>query len=193
MDFLKKKNSSLFFQQDMITLSHSSMVAKAAYEIAKRTLQLNPHEAYECGLFHDFGKFYLKKEESYKHPFLGYRLMKKAKKQYLAEICLAHPFPIFEEKDYILYYCHGDLVEAQNIQRVLSKIQPHLMIKLIQFCDKISGIDTYITLDQKFSWYLENYNIKEKLIDNNYKAYIKIKKNLDTIINDDIYKVLKII
>ncbi|MDR1908131.1 MAG: HD domain-containing protein [Holosporales bacterium] len=177
------------YTNDIRLLGHSGMVAKAAAEIAKITGLVDPVLAYKYGLFHDIGKFYLSHEKRYKHPLLGYTIMNDSGKPDIAKICLTHPFPV-NDIEYITFYCHGDIVESQTIHKMLKEIEQDFAIKLIQFCDKISLEGSYVTLEQKFDWYVQKYGIKTDCVDKNYEQLFDIKKVIDSSIGEDVYKIL---
>jgi HD superfamily phosphodiesterase len=172
------------------------MVAKAAYEIAQRTTEIDKHLAYQCGMLHDVGKLYLPSEESYKHPYLGYEIMQKNSEYFVAQICVSHAFPVFAAEDYLEYYCHGDRAEIKKIKGALANVERNIYIELIQFCDKISGVNSFMSLDEKFTLYKykKNKTIDDNVaeaIKRNYSVLSQIKGRLDEMIQDDVYLVLK--
>ena len=183
-----------YFSQDIVwdgknlkILEHVKIVANAAKRIANKSDCLDPEKAYTYGLMHDIGKFFLSKKESYKHPLLGYELLKD---NYIdiAEICLSHPFPTPSFDDYFLHYCKGDSVEAVKISDSLKTLKNNNYMMLIQFCDKISGLDNYVTLDEKFAWYASNYSIDKHIIDQRFVMYLDIKTHLEKITKMNIYE-----
>lgn len=170
-------------------LKHSSLVAISALEIAKKLDGVNPIKAYQAGLFHDIGKLYLDKTESYKHPFLGYKMMENTDK-FIAEICLTHPFPIFDLYDYIKYYCHNDSKEFNNIKNAIQNIQNNIYIKLIQLCDKICSSDGIVTIEEKFDTYKKKYNVEHDFINKNYQKLQEIKKEIEFLSGIELYDFL---
>lgn len=178
----------------IITIKHSSMVAKAAYFIASKTDGvIDHHKAHMAGTIHDIGKLYIEKSESkYTHPIVGYDLMMKNNDKEMAEICISHPFPVFNDYRYIKNYCANDETAVKRIISTLKTIENTTLIKLIQFADKISGEDSYIRIEDKIKWYIEKYNINPKTIEQNYSEFNKIKKELDSLTNCDVYKLLGI-
>jgi hypothetical protein len=189
--------------QNISTIGHSGMVAKAAYDIVKLVLANNPAHtvrsdmptpdvAFRYGLFHDIGKLYLTSETKYKHPLLGYKIMIEAKQNDIANVCIAHPFPVFDSDEYIMFYCHDDAAEADNISQILRYINLNFSIKLIQFCDKISNDCCYLSLEQKFDWYSRAYGATRSFIYKNFEILHNIKKEIDLLIGDDVYKVLHV-
>ena len=172
--------------------SHSKTVANVAKLIASKTNILDCELAYTYGLMHDVGKFYLKKSEIYKHPLVGYDLLKE---QYpdIAVICLTHPFPNFDNFEHILQYCHEDKDEACKIFELLKGILRNDYIELIQFCDKISRMDDYIRIEGKLQWYIDKYNLQpDELINQYSNNLLKIKEKFDNMANVDIYELLNI-
>ncbi|MBQ9335405.1 MAG: HD domain-containing protein [Alphaproteobacteria bacterium] len=169
---------------------HSHTVANAAKLIASHTTDLNWQKAYTFGVMHDIGKFYLKPEEKYKHPRVGYELLRNTHPD-VALICLTHPFPNFNSYEHILHYHHDDVEEANKVFNLLKNIKEDIYIHLIQFCDKVSRINDYIRWEDKLNWYLETYNLDPNEITNQYSLHLQMIKNtLDTMINGDVYELL---
>ena len=172
--------------------AHSHMVANGAQKIASHTTELDANKAYEYGLMHDIGKFYLSKSELYKHPRVGYELLINAYPD-VATICLTHPFPDFSNYEHVLSYHHEDENEARKVFELLGTIEKNIYIELIQFCDKISRMDDYIRWEDKLQWYLKTYNLDSNKITNQYsKHLIKIKQKLDALTNMDVYNLVGI-
>lgn len=174
------------------TIKHSSMVAKAAYIIASETNgAIDPNKAHMAGTFHDIGKLYIRSQsEKYMHPLIGYELMMENNNAEMAAICISHPFPVFDAIKYINDYCNNNITIANKIAKILKTIKITPLIKLIQFADKISGLDSYMTFEDKFKWYIEKYNVTPESLTINYAAFNRIKIELDTAVNRDIYKLL---
>ena len=171
---------------------HSHTVANAAQKIASQISELDESKAYQYGLMHDIGKFYLSKSELYKHPRVGYELLINAHPD-IAIICLTHPFPDFSNYEHILNYHHKDENEAKKVFALLSKIEKNLYIELIQFCDKISRMNDYIRWEDKLKWYLETYKLDPNEITNQYSKHLgRIKQKLDTLTNMDVYDLIGI-
>ncbi|MDR3031004.1 MAG: HD domain-containing protein [Holosporales bacterium] len=170
---------------------HSLTVAFAAKTIAAKTENLDPKKAFLYGLMHDIGKFFLSKPEIYKHPRIGYELTK-LKYPDIAEICVSHPFPNFALKSYFTQYCAGDAFEADRIEKALSGVKINDYIELIQLCDKLSGINDYMSLELKFKWYKDNYQIYEESFKANYKKLSEIKLKFDAAIKNNVYTLLGI-
>ena len=168
------------------TLKHSKTVAIAAETIAKETKILDPKKAYICGYMHDIGKLFLQSNTSYKHPTLGYELLKDKYPEYAA-ICLCHPFPTPNLYDYFLHYCNNNKEEADKISAYIKKIEINDYILLIQLCDKISGIDEYMSIEDKFNWYESQYTINKDLARQNYIRLKEIKQKFDDMAKIDIY------
>ena len=174
----------------IITYKHSLMVAKAAKLIASKC-KLDKELAYTYGEMHDIGKFFLKPNEFYKHPRFGYNLLIKNNKN-IAEICITHSFPIID-KEHIFGFCHNDTEEANLLIDILSKIKINDYIQLIQFCDKISTIDKYISIETKLSWYQEKHHISYLELDKYYCVPLNnIKEKFSKMCNVDIYHLLNI-
>lgn len=178
--------------QNQKYFAHSQTVANAALLIADHSEKLDSKKAYSYGLMHDIGKFYLRDFEKYKHPRIGYEMLKISHPD-IANICISHPFPNFESYDHILQYCQNDKEEASKIIEILKTIEKNDYIKLIQFCDKISRIDDYISIEEKFDWYVKNYNIKPNETTSQYlKQLNSIKSKLNNMALGDVYKILRI-
>jgi putative nucleotidyltransferase with HDIG domain len=171
---------------------HSKTTANAAKLIAKHIDVIDEEIAYLCGLMHDVGKFYLKKHELYKHPRIGYELTKNKSKE-ISEVCISHAFPNFEAFDHILAYCHGDNEEAYTVCDILKTIKRSVYVDMIQFCDKISGLDRYMTLDTKYAWYLgQNANFQDDTSERYFQSLLKVKASLDELASRDLYEILGI-
>lgn len=178
--------------QNQKSFAHSKTVANAAQKIASLTHNLDAKKAYDYGLMHDIGKFYLTKNEMYKHPRVGYELLKESHPD-IAKICITHPFPDFDSYDHILHYHKNDKAEAQKTFDILSKIEKTDYMELIQLCDKLSRLDDYISLDGKVKWYLETYNLDpDELVSQYVDRLTKTKKKFDTMTGTDIYDILGI-
>lgn len=174
----------------LIAYQHSVTVANAAELIAARS-NLDVEKAFLYGLMHDVGKFFVSPEEKYKHPRMGYELMVKQNPD-VADVCIAHPFPDFNLKSYVLTYCHGDLVEARRIEGLLSGVQMNDYIELIQLCDKLSGIDNYVRLEDKFNWYRQTCTVDEFSFQANFNRLSTIKMHWDALIGGDLYTLLNL-
>jgi putative nucleotidyltransferase with HDIG domain len=171
---------------------HSRIVAGTAQQLASSISSLDSDVAYTYGLMHDIGKFHLKPSEFYKHPRVGYELLKE---QYsdIAEICISHAFPDFDNFEHILRYCHDDTEEADTVYRILQGIIRTSYIDLIQFCDKVSGVDGLMSLEAKFDWYLSEGRMVRGEIADHYDMSLKtIKHRLDKLAGEDVYGVLGI-
>ena len=172
------------------TLAHSKTVANAAKLIAEKTSHLDPEKAYGFGLMHDIGKFYLEKSEYYKHPLWGYRLLLE-KQPETAVICLTHAFLDFESYDHILSFCHDDQYEADEIIRILKTVSPDDYIGLIQLCDKLSGLNNYVTIEEKLEWYQNTSGISKEALESYYLKHLcDLKSKFDKLTGDDIYSIL---
>ncbi|MBR1479496.1 MAG: HDOD domain-containing protein [Alphaproteobacteria bacterium] len=172
------------------TFDHSHTVARAAKVIAAQTSVLDPELAYLYGLMHDVGKFHLPPRESYKHPRVGYELLKSPHSD-IAAICISHPFPDFDARHHILQYCKNDEVEAAEVQKILQTVEENTYVELIQFCDKVSTIDGYISIEEKLKWYNETYGISLQELNAEYiKPLLHIKKKLEKLTNRDVYELL---
>ncbi|MDR0630651.1 MAG: HD domain-containing protein [Holosporales bacterium] len=181
------------FNKDPKLFKHSVMVARAAEIIVQKIPDFDSQKAYAFGLFHDIGKLNLDKNDAYKHPRLGYEMLKDEHPD-IANICISHPFPVFENINYIKYYCHNDHEETTKIIDILKNIKENdLYIKIIQFCDKISESARYVKLETKFKIYAEKYNIDSNIIKLNLIKLNSIKIKLDKITGYDIYNVLNCI
>ena len=177
-------------ERSIITYKHSLMVAKAAKLIASKC-NLNKDLAYTYGEMHDIGKFFLKRDEFYKHPRLGYDLLVKDNID-IAEICITHSFPIIN-KEHILGFCHNDEKESSLLIDILNKIKINDYMQLIQFCDKISTIDKYISIETKLSWYQEKHHISYLELDEYYCVPLNnIKEKFNKMCNIDVYDLLDI-
>jgi hypothetical protein len=165
-------------------------VANAARLVASRIAALDPEKAYMYGMMHDVGKFYLPANEAYKHPRIGFKLLE-TKHNDIAEICVSHAFPDFSDLEHILSYCHGDKPEAHAVCELLSNIKHDLYIDLIQFCDKVSGIGTYMTIEAKYDWYIERDIMIQNDVTLRYLETLQsIKKKLDKLVGYDLYALI---
>lgn len=175
-----------FNSRNVAIYKHSLTVAKAARIIAGKCPNLIPDSAYLYGEMHDFGKFFLPKPRSYKHPRIGYELLKK-KYLDIANICAYHSFAI-ANNDYISAFCKHDKEEVRKVNAILSTIKINDYIELIQLCDKLSGIDNYVSIQQKMEWYSTQFIINNDYVDKLYQ----IKNKFDLITGVNIYKLLNI-
>ncbi|MDR0942058.1 MAG: HDOD domain-containing protein [Holosporales bacterium] len=172
------------------TYNHSKTTAKAAKTISSRIRGMNSDQAYVYGLMHDVGKFYLTPQDSYKHPRLGYELLKENYYD-IAEICISHAFPDFNSLDYILSYCRNDKTEANKVFETLKTVVRNDYIDLIQLCDKLSGLDGYTTIESKFKWYVETRGVKLNDVSRNYLKNLQaIKAKFDDLSGKEVYALL---
>ena len=174
--------------RNILTYNHSILVSKAAGMIAK-AYGLDVETATICGEMHDIGKFIgitgVNPQKFYQHPRIGYELLENVNMQ-VAKVCIAHSFPV-KSKVHVQHFCASDDIEANAIWQILSNIEYDDYIELIQLCDKISGHDRYVSIEQKIEWYkskgkipiddLEMYyripllKIKEKFANKNGKPF----------------------
>jgi HD superfamily phosphodiesterase len=180
------------FTDDVRTLEHSGLVARAAFSIANKTKKMDSALAYKYGLFHDVAKLRLPKDKMYKHPLLGHSLMEDAGMPDVAKICLTHSFPNKNADEYILFYCKGDVAEADAIHQELKDVDYDFAMQLIQLCDKISGHDRYLTIEQKRAFYFQKYGVAADFLDKAYDDFFEIKRMVDSLIGEDLYAFLKI-
>lgn len=173
-------------------LSHSKTVANAAKLISQKTKILDPEKAYTYGLLHDIGKFYLAKNETYKHPRKGYELLRNNYPK-IADICISHAFPDFNSYKHILNFCKKDGIEAKHISNILKTVKKNDYIDLIQLCDKLSALNNYISIESKLDWYRNNYNISLNELNLCYLTPLKkLKSKFDLLSGCDVYNILKI-
>ncbi|MDR1609791.1 MAG: HD domain-containing protein [Holosporales bacterium] len=171
---------------------HSLTAADTAKRLASHISLLDSDTAYTYGLMHDVGKFHLKPREFYKHPRVGYELLKE---QYpdIAEVCISHAFPDFASFEHMLRYCHDDKKEADAVYSILQGITRTSYIDLIQFCDKVSGVDGWMSLETKFDWYCSKDEIIHDEITDHYNMSLQaVKLRLDELVGEDVYGVLGI-
>ncbi len=168
-DFLPKNFRQ--WERNILTYNHSILVAKVAKKIAK-LCGLDAEMAFLCGKMHDIGKFIgipgVDPQKFYQHPRIGYELLKNINMQ-VAKVCIAHSFPIKSET-HVQHFCNGDDAEARAIWQILSSIKYDDYVELIQLCDKISGHDKYVSIEQKIEW----YKSKGKISINDLEMYYKI-------------------
>jgi putative nucleotidyltransferase with HDIG domain len=180
-------------QKNLKTYTHSKIVATAANTIAKRLSCIEPDKAYTYGLMHDIGKFYIQDDQMYKHPRIGYELLKNEYSD-IAEICITHSFPDMRSFEHILRYCKNDENEASKIFTILEKIKTNDYVELIQLCDKVSGVDSYSSISAKLAWYAETYHIdNDDPVTALYRSRLEaIKSKFDKLARIDVYKLLGI-
>jgi putative nucleotidyltransferase with HDIG domain len=172
-------------------LLHSTNVARAAFLIAKETGSMDPVVAYTAGMMHDIGRLYILEEDrGYQHPLVGYNMFSSLDPR-IADTCITHPFPVADLYEYIPYYCRGDQETANQIASIIQKVENNEYIRLIQLCDKISGLDSYVTIRAKFKWYKERkYDAPQSFIEKNYEALLAIKDEFEAKTGLDIYRTL---
>jgi putative nucleotidyltransferase with HDIG domain len=174
-------------ESNVVAYKHSMTVAEAARAITSKIPGFDQEKAFNSGLLHDVGKFHVSEKERYKHPRIGYEILRDTDRE-LGNVCISHPFPIFEYHDYILHYCKNDLEELAQISELLTNVDiNNYYINLIQFCDKISEIDTYTSLENKFQWYRSKCGVDPEFTRPNYLRLVEIKNNLDELANCDVY------
>ena len=177
-------------EKSVITYKHSLMVANAAKLIASHC-GLNENLAFIYGEMHDIGKFFLPRNEMYKHPRIGYNMLLQDNIE-IAKICITHSFPIVN-REHIISFCHNDMEEANSLINILNKIQINNYMELIQLCDKLSTIDKYITIETKIVWYQKKHHISSTDLEKFYCIPLnKIKEKFSKMCNMDIYDLLNI-
>ena len=166
------------------------MVARAAQTIASKC-DIDSEKAFIYGEMHDIGKFFLSQEEVYKHPRLGYDMLINEYPD-IARVCILHSFASTDFSQ-IVNFCHKDTVEANKIYSIIKKIKIDSYIELIQLCDKISAIDSYITIEQKLMWYQDKHHISYSDLDKYYKIPLNnTKTKFDSLTGINIYKLLNV-
>ncbi len=187
-------NNFLERDRNAKTYNHSMLVANAAKLIAEKC-GLNAELAFLCGELHDIGKFEGIRDSDpnrvYRHPRIGYELLKDTNSQ-IAKVCIAHPFPV-KNIVHVTHFCKGDENEISAIWQILSKLEYDKYIELIQLCDKMSGIDKYITVEDKIEWYRAKRGIPEHELKKYYEEPLTIiKKKFESMGGIHIYKLLDI-
>lgn len=189
--------NNLYMDLKLTTVKHSSMVARIASIIAVETKgAIEPAKAHMAGTLHDIGKLYIDDPKlKYQHPLKGYELLLRENDPEMAEICLTHPFPVSDNFEYIKNYCNGDEGTVEQIYNLLKTIKITPLIRLIQLCDKLAGLDSFVTFEEKIKWYQEkhmaNFNfISSETIQININEYSKIKQQMDDLTGTDIYSLL---
>ncbi len=191
IEYFLPKNTELNLN-NLRTISHSKTVANAAKLISKKTKILDPEKAYTYGLLHDIGKFYLHKNETYKHPRKGYELLRNSYPK-VADICISHAFPDFNSYKHILNYCKKDKIEAERVSSILKTVKKNDYMELIQLCDKLSTLNGYISIESKLEWYQNNYNISLAELNTCYLFPLRnLKNKFDLLSGCNIYDILKI-
>lgn len=180
--------------RNSLTYDHSMLVATGAKLIAEKC-GLDAELAFLCGEMHDIGKFIgipgVDPGRVYRHPRIGYELLEGVNTQF-AKVCIAHPFPV-QDIIHVKHFCKGDENEINYIWKILNNTKYDEYIELIQLCDKMSGIDKYITVENKIEWYKEKRGILDYDLKKYYKEpLIKIKEKFETIGNINVYKLLNI-
>ena len=182
-------------RRDLMTLKHSSTVARAARLIASRVKDLDAEEMARWGLFHDIGKLYIRPEQAYKHPRKGFEVMAMEEKTALPLACLLHPFPDLKNEEFINFFFKEDEEEIVSWRRIVAECPRDLLegkgIQLIQLCDKLSGIDQFVTLEEKFAWYAKDAT-PPPFVAAQEEAYRELKAKFDNDIQGDIYELLGI-
>ena len=168
---------------------HSMLVADAAHIIAERC-GMDAERAKLYGEMHDVGKFGLTEHELYKHCLTGYEMLKSDYPD-IAMICLTHPF-ITADYERILSFCKNDKKEADKIYEIIKDVKYDDYIKLIQFCDKVSSYDRYVTIKQKIQWYQEKQRLSIGLLDRRFARLYMIKAKFDRMAKVDTYFLLKL-
>ncbi|MDR2667104.1 MAG: HD domain-containing protein [Holosporales bacterium] len=179
-------------QKNFKTYTHSKTVAAAARIVAKKS-QMEWGRAYTYGLMHDIGKFYVPNSRAYKHPRVGYEILKDTHRD-IAEICVTHSFPNIKSFDHIINYCKNDKKEASKILSILETIHLNDYMELIQLCDKVSGLDSYTSIEAKLKWYTETNQINENdIVTVLYRKKLEsIKSKFDSLAGTNVYKLLGI-
>ena len=168
-----------------IAYRHSVFTAHLAKVIAQNA-RLDATKAFLFGIMHDVGKFFVDKTGKYKHPRIGYELLK-AEYHDIAKICLTHPFVDFKSARYVLIYCRDDQTEANKLSKLLAQTELDDYVELIQICDKLSSATGYVKLETKFAWYKEKQKIDEECFNSNLEKLNAIKNKFESRIGKSIY------
>lgn len=172
--------------------SHSMLTALLAAKIAGKITYLSKDLAFMYGSIHDVGKSNLSKEDSYKHPIIGYNMFKNDAPD-LAKICISHPFPLMERNpEYVLFYCKNDDKLADEYLEILRRIKVNNYIELIQLCDKLSADKKYVKLDDKFRWYRSRIDgkVNTKIITRNFRKYTELKNKFNKLTGNTIEELM---
>jgi putative nucleotidyltransferase with HDIG domain len=157
-------------RNELGVIDHSLLVAKAASEIANASKNLDAKKAFKLGILHDVGKLFVSEDELYKHPRIGFEIFKDSQRE-VAITCLLHPFPVPDDLEFMKCYCKNDNNELQKICDTIKQIGNlnSEYVELIQYCDKISGRDRYVTIEEKFKFYSETYKTDPSIASRNYQ------------------------
>lgn len=181
--------------RDLTTLRHSVTVAKAARLIAARIPGIDEDEAALWGYFHDVGKLYVPIDRPYQHLRMGYEILVKDDTTLLPLVCLLHPFPDLANSDFIRFFFKGDESEqaawAESLATFPTSAFSDNRILLIQLCDKLAGIDRFVSLEEKFAWYAKG-TTPHPFILTQQAAYSRLKKKFDRDAGEDVYSILSI-
>ena len=164
---------------------HSKLVANNMKRLANR-LKLDSIKAYYLGLFHDIGRMY--HLDDFSHLYKGFDyLLGKLDFSY-AKVCITHAYPIKN-----VYSFNGEITDnsmKEFIIKFLDEVVYDDYDLLIQLCDSIST-DKVITIEDKYD-NLKKKNKVNSFTNDKLKKLNEIKNYFDKILNDDIYKILKI-
>lgn len=192
---MEQNLSSIQVEKTARTLQHSTTVAQAARLLASFSPEIDENEAFQAGLFHDFGKFFLSPEEIYLHPLLGYELMLQKGWPRIAAVCLTHPFPSLENKEYLAHYCRADMTLQERFESAFQSLPSdpglQLLCSLIQLCDKLAALDQFVSLESKFQWYAGKHD-EQPCIVRHRQDLLDLKKRFDSLLGKDVYAILGI-
>lgn len=165
--------------------NHSYLVANAAYCIAK-ACNMDVERAYILGLFHDVGRSVGNIQA--RHIIEGYKFMKDID-SHVARICLTHTF---QYKNIDAIYDNWDCsdVDKNFIKKYLDKIEYNDWDLLIQFCDSISLVNNYCTVEKKIISSIKKNGYKP-ILQNKIDSILKLKEYFDDLCKTDVYSLLK--
>ncbi len=162
---------------------HSYCVARAAERIANACGDIDPEQAYLCGLLHDIGRRFGKGH--LRHAYDGWQFMEHLGFPGIARICLTHSFKTQTLDDYI---GNHDLTgkEEGALKEALAACHYDDLDLLIQLCDSICGTQVM--------------NIEERMLDvkrryggyypqDKWNANLEILRTFEERAGGDIYQI----
>lgn len=165
--------------------NHSLLVANAACSIAK-ACDLDDEKAYVLGLLHDVGRSVGIVQAS--HIIEGYKIMKDIDMS-VARICLTHTFQ-YKDIDaiYDSWDCSCD--DKNFVKTYLEKTEYNDWDLLIQFCDSVSLVDSYCTVEKKMLNSTKKYGYKP-ILEHKFNSIINLKKYFDALCKTNVYNLLE--
>jgi len=172
-------------------IQHSINVGRAAEiiatELSKNETDVDPENAYICGMLHDIGR-YVGSTPSVVHSWDGYQYLERLGYEGTAQTCVTHSFPV---TDTSCINGWGKIPEdVQNgLRHLLDDFKWTIYDKIIALCDTLADSRGFSTIEKR----IVSAAIRNGIHSNSpklWKRYYEIKSEVEDVIGKSIYRLL---